>query len=100
MIGADLVVSKHGRWLGVRDGDIKVVQTLGCKYKSENADVSEKLIFVSIKVAKNTRIICEVKLKCGYSLNITATRPECQWGVVGVSHSLYATECILWLVHC
>ena len=91
VISADLVVSKLGRRPGVRDGDIKVVQTPVCKYQSEKKTVSsEKLIHLSVQLAKNTRTICGITLlKCGYSLNITYSDPA------RVSESCYCIACML-----
>ena len=42
---------------GVFDSDIKVAQTLVCKYQSKTSVLSGKLILVSIQLAKNTRTI-------------------------------------------
>ena len=96
VISADMVLSKHGRWLRVCDSDIKVVQTLVCKDKSKNPDVREELILLSIQLAKNTRTICGITLlKCGYSLNITYSEPA------GMSMgSCYCIACTLLRVLC
>ena len=41
LIDTDLVVCKLGRWLGVRHSDVKVIQTLVCKYHSVNSVISD-----------------------------------------------------------